>query len=180
MKSNPILHWSAALVLLLLAACSEDAAPSGDAKEVRVFSALSAAADADALSVQGVPYDPKTGESGVRSALVDVFRGDTKLMFEEGEIVGEGGGPIVLRPGSEEETVFLPPDRYRFALRAYSNDDFENLVAEGEVEQQIDGDSRVSVPVTSLLGSARLEVPASVGANEVFDLGTDGARRIVL
>ena len=168
MKTFRPIHWSA-LLLLLLAACGGDSVPDfkGDTVEVRVFSSLNAAASA--LSVQGVPFDPETGETGVSFALVDVFSGDTQLLFEEGRVVSEGGGPIVLNPDSNEETVFLPEGRYRFALRAFGAQSDDNVIALGEVEQQIGQDSRVTVPVTSLIGSARFEVPESVDANEVFD-----------
>ena len=168
MKTFRPIHWST-LLLLLLAACGGDSVPDfkGDTVEVRVFSSLNAAASA--LSVQGVPFDPETGESGISFALVDVFSGDTQLLFEEGRVVSEGGGPIVLNPDSNEETVFLPEGRYRFALRAFGAQSDDNVIALGEVEQQIGQDSRVTIPVTSLIGSARFEVPESVDANEVFD-----------
>ena len=169
MKTFRPIHWSTLLLLLLLAACGGDSVPDfkGDVVEVRVFSSLNAAASA--LSVQGVPFDPETGESGVSFALVDVFSGDTKLLFEEGRVVSEGGGPIVLNPDSNEETVFLPEGRYRFALRAFGAQSDDNVIALGEVEQQVGQDSRVTVPIRSLIGSARFEVPESVDANEVFD-----------
>ena len=168
MKTFRLIHWST-LLLLLLAACGGDSVPDfkGDTVEVRVLSSLNAAASA--LSVQGVPFDPETGESGISFALVDVFSGDTQLLFEEGRVVSEGGGPIVLNPDSNEETVFLPEGRYRFALRAFGAQSDDNVIALGEVEQQVGQDSRVTVPVTSLIGSARFEVPESVDANEVFD-----------
>ena len=42
-------------------------------------------------------------------------------------------------------------------------------MAQGQVTQQIGQDSRVSIPLTSLIGSARFEVPKSVKGNQVFD-----------
>ena len=64
-------------------------------------------------------------------------------------------------------SLFLPQGNYRFALSAF--DDQTNVLARGQVEQQVGADSRVSIPLTSLIGSASFRVPESVTANEVFD-----------
>ena len=122
-KVHPIFYWGVPL-LLLLAACSEDAAPtihSGDTTEVRVASNLGAdtAGTAEALSVQGVPVDPETGESGVAKAVLEVYDTPTgeRLFFRDGQIVSEAEGEAVtFTPEEGGVALALPPRQLQLLL----------------------------------------------------------------
>ena len=66
---RPVLVWSSALLLFLLAACGSDAGPDYSNREgvqVDIFASLgtSSAASTGSLEAQGVPVDPETGETG--------------------------------------------------------------------------------------------------------------------
>ncbi len=168
-----LLTWSLAL-LLFLTACGGGSTPDfsqQEGVEVNIFSNLgrtTSSADSADLGAQGVPVDPETGETGVVRAELEVYSGDTRLFFRDGRIVAEAEGEaVVLTPEDSDVTLALPEGRYRFTLSA--SDGAGNTLARGEAEQQVGEESRVSVPLTSLVGSARFEVPASVKANEVFD-----------
>ena len=169
---KPILVWSSALLLFLLAACGGNTAPNytQEGVEVSIFASLgrSPSADEQAISSQGIPVDPTTGETGVDTAELEVYSGETRLFFREGRVVDKAEGErVTLTPDDSEVSLFLPEGSYRFALAAF--DDQDNVLARGQVEQQVGADSRVSIPLTSLLGSASFRVPESATANEVFD-----------
>ena len=168
-----VLVWSSALLLFLLAACGGDAGPdysNQEGVEVSIFASLGRTSTGEqaSLSSQGVPVDPTTGKTGVDTAELEVYSGETRLFFSEGRLVDEAEGEsVILTPEDSEVSLFLPQGNYRFALSAF--DEQNNVLAKGQVEQQIGAESRVSVPLTSLIGSARFKVPESVTANAVFD-----------
>ncbi len=170
---RPILAWSSALLLFLLAACGGDAGPdysNQEGVEVSIFASLGRTSTGEqaSLSSQGVPVDPATGETGVDTAELEVYSGETRLFFRGGNVVDEAEGEsVILTPDDSEVSLFLPEGNYRFALSAL--DEQNNVLARGQVEQQIGEESRVSIPLTSLLGSASFRVPESVTANAVFD-----------
>ena len=168
-KTHKLLLWSLAL-LLLLTACG-GAGPdfsNQEGVEVNIFAPLGRTVDAQDIETQGVPVDPETGETGVARAELAVFSSGTRLFFNDGRVVDEGEGEsVTLTPDDSNVTLFLPEGTYRFELTAF--DDQGNTLAQGEVEQRVSENSRVSVPLTSLIGAARFEVPESIKGNQVFD-----------
>ena len=168
-KTHKLLLWSLAL-LLLLTACG-GAGPdfsNQEGVEVNIFAPLGRTVDAQDIETQGVPVDPETGETGVARAELAVYSGGTQLFFNDGRVVDEGEGEsVTLTPDDSNVTLFLPEGTYRFELTAF--DDRDNVLAQGEVEQRVSENSRVSVPLTSLIGAARFEVPESIKGNQVFD-----------
>ena len=177
-KIHSIFYWGVPL-LLLLAACGEDAAPtirSGDTAEVRVASNLGAdtAGTAEALSVQGVPVDPETGESGVAKAVLEVYDTPTgeQLFFRGGQIVSEAEGEAVtFTPEEGGVALALPPGNYSFFLSAFDDREPANELAFGLSENVEVGDApvQVSIFLGSFLGDVTLRVPESVQPNAIFD-----------
>ena len=110
------------MLLLLLAACGGDAGTGFNNQEdveVSIFASLGSSTTNERLTSQGVPSDPETGQTGVASAELEVFRGDTQLFFNGGEVVDEAQGQAVtLTPDDSEVTLSLPAGAYTFSLRA--------------------------------------------------------------
>ena len=165
-----LLLWSLALILFLTA-CGGGTTPDFSNQEgarVDIFASLGRSTQTQKIETQGVPSNPETGETGVTRAELEVFSSSTRLFFRDGNVVDEAQGEAVtLTPNNSEVTLSLPAGGYRFDLTAF--DERDNVLAKGQVEQQVTRDSRVSIPLTSLIGSARFEVPESVKGNQVFD-----------
>ena len=176
-KVHSIFYWSVPL-LLLLAACSEDAAPitnSSDVANVRVASNLGAdtAGTAEALSVQGVPVNLETGESGVAEVVLEVYDTPTgeQLFFKDGQIVSEAEGEAVtFTPEEGSVALALPPGTYSFLLSAFDDREPANELAFGLSEVEVgDADVQVSITLSSFLGEVSFRVPESAQPNAVFD-----------
>ena len=170
-RTNPI-YWS--ILLLFLAACGTDGVPefSGDSAQVRIVSSLTPRTTD--LSLQGVPIDPETGQSGVTRAVLEVFDNgsDKQLFFKDGQVVSEADAQTVtLTLQDSSAALALPPGTYSFLLTALDEREPANELAFGVAEgvEVAGADQEIRIRLGSYVGSAVLEVPETVQANAVFD-----------
>ena len=130
------------------------------------------------LSAQGVPYDPETGESGVTSGQLRVFRDGDCFPLDNGEPIGGDelffdaeGNPVEesdatpQRLSADEPTVtlLLPPGTYAFTVES----DYALGLA---CDEEIAGGEEVLVPMRSFIDALSLSAPEEVSPNEVFDV----------
>ena len=179
-RTKRIICWSGTLLLLLLAACNEDLAPSVDdgSVQVRISSSMSANGASTSISAQGVPVDPETGESGVARAVLEVSSLPTgeQLFFKDGQVVSEAEGEAVsFTPEEGGVSLALPPGTYSFFLTAFDDREPANELAFGLVENAEvgDADAQISIDLVSFLGEVTFRVPESVQPNAVFDAFLD-------
>ena len=166
------------LLLTLLAACGDTettvTAPEGT---VAVNLSLGSSANSEQLETLGVPYNPDTGESGVETAELRVFRGDVsasndalddvpnEVFFDvDGNVVSEGDAvPQTLLKDDAAATLFLPPGQYTFVADA-------SELAIGVLAQEVEDGGDYIIPMQSFIEIAELSGPEEIVPNEIFDL----------
>ena len=171
-RTNPI-YWS--ILLLFLAACGTDSAPElgGGTAQVRIASSLDA--PTTDLSLQGVPIDPETGQSGVTRAVLEVFGNQSgeQLFFKGGQIVSEAQGePITFTPQEGSVALALPPGGYSFVITGLDEREPANELAFGAYDSlEVGGeDEQIDIILDSLVGSVAFRAPETVEPNAIFDV----------